>query len=142
MSSNNNHCHLITIMVQLSERTKKILKGVAVAIAVIGLIVLIVWAVTPDNSLEGNPLDPRGHLFGSGFKQYDQIDMSNHRTLDDLEQKCHKKCVDEDKCGGFHYRLDDRSRGQWCWFYENPIQWTAKDSPQKGVQYSGVWIKK
>ena len=41
-------------MVQISERTKKILKGVAVAIAVIGLIVLIVWAVTPDNSLEGN----------------------------------------------------------------------------------------
>jgi hypothetical protein len=94
------------------------------------------------NSWAINPPQPRGNLFGEGFNQIGSRDMSNTRTLSDLEQLCHSDCANDPDCKGFQWRLDERSRGQFCWFMGGPVKFVDTPNPGTGVQDGGVWIKK
>lgn len=94
------------------------------------------------NSLKNNPLKVGGHLFGPGYQQYDMAEIRKFdEGMIDVEAVCHAKCVNEEECTGFHYRVDNRYDGRTngnCWFMTGDIKHVPGSN---GSKYGGNWIK-
>uniref|UniRef100_A0A7S4K3E6 Uncharacterized protein n=1 Tax=Odontella aurita TaxID=265563 RepID=A0A7S4K3E6_9STRA len=92
------------------------------------------------SSLELNPISRRGHLFGAGYEQYDEVEIRKW-SMDDVNNICAKKCASEDICTGFSFRYDDRYDGRTngnCWFMTGTIKYVDGAESAGG----GIWIKK
>ena len=62
------------------------------------------------NSLQNNALIPRGHLFGTGYNQYATLQID--KSLEQVYDICYWKCYSEEKCSGFHWRINARYNGR------------------------------
>jgi hypothetical protein len=90
------------------------------------------------NSLNLNYFQP-GHLFGAGFEQY--LELEIQKDIQDVITICYPKCMEDEACSGFGYRVDDRyderPNGN-CWFMTGEVKYVPGDS---NVDQGGVWIK-
>lgn len=113
-----------------------------------GSLYIINYRVARDTRPGGSPsstngLNPNGHLFGSGYNQYDELEIQP--KLQDVNNICVPKCQSESQCTGFGYRIDARFDGRNngnCWFMSGDVKWVDQDKPNpKGLNGGGVWIK-
>jgi FtsZ-binding cell division protein ZapB len=91
------------------------------------------------NSLDQNAFQP-GHLFGTGYEQYDALEIQ--KDIKDVINICHPKCMEDEKCSGFGYRIDDRYDGRPngnCWFMTDEVKYVP--IIDGGTNGGGVWIK-
>ena len=90
-----------------------------------------------------NPLQADGHLFGTGYKQLYDPDIT--KSLDDVNTLCYPKCANDPDCVWFHYRIDvlynKRTNGN-CWFMSVPLKRVVDTSDVNVISNGGIWIKK
>jgi hypothetical protein len=95
------------------------------------------------NSLENNPLNPRGGLFGSGYSQY--LDLKIDKTFSEVTGNCYPKCANDPQCAGFGYNVSNRYDGRRngnCWFMRGPVKFVDGPPKNNGILGAVNWIKK
>lgn len=101
-------------------------------------------ALNTSNDLAVNTIQHNRGLFGPGFQQYAELTINKYDAgYVDVKSKCYQKCLQEEKCTGFSYRIDDRYDGRTngnCWFMTGEIKATS-DALQAVPRYAGSWVK-
>ena len=61
--------------------------------------------------------------------------------MKDVTDECYSRCIEDDQCSGFHYRIDDRYDGRGngnCWFFKGDTKLVYQNNP---VENGGSWIE-
>jgi hypothetical protein len=93
-----------------------------------------------DEVLAANPIRFSGHLFGTGYTMYAELEIS--KLFDEVKDLCITKCVRDVGCTGLGFSINDRYDGRTngnCWFMSGEIKDVA--GATSANQGAGVWIK-
>jgi len=82
----------------------------------------------------------QGDAFGFGYHKYDRMNID--KSIDDVVNKCVRKCANDKRCTGFGFnindRYDNRANGN-CWFMTGEFKYV--DGIYDPTHRTGVWIK-